>query len=303
MTWRTVQLTTENGDLDIIPNRAIAQAVVTNLYAPSGLHRRTAKVIVEPHPELHRGVAALAQALGGIPHLPARRPEVVTHSLDQGGVVLEMRWWALGFRHGRAGTYQAVGLAGSVLPRLGFQIMGPHGPSRVEPGPRELDEATLQQLLLQFNLPLHWAPELRLQVRRRVAAPGEGILREGDPGQSLFAVLRGRLDVVKVVEGTAPYTGLFWETRAVLEAGAWFGEASLLTGATCNATVVAATDCELAELPKEAFETCIRREPQVLERLVDIMEARARSQEPLVPEGREQHREQWLRQIRSWFRV
>jgi small-conductance mechanosensitive channel len=79
MTWRTVQLRTENGDMDILPNRIIAQAVVTNLYVPSGLHRRTAKVLVEPRPDLHVGLETLTRALAGLPHLPQHRPEVVVH--------------------------------------------------------------------------------------------------------------------------------------------------------------------------------------------------------------------------------
>jgi len=106
--------------------------------------------------------AALEQALGGVPHYPDHKPEVRSHSFDMGGVVLELRFWALGWRHGRAANFQAV-----------------------------------------------------------------------------------RLD---------PYTGLFWDVVAELGPGDWFGEGSLLTGAPRRATVVAATACELVEVPKAAFE-------------------------------------------------
>ena len=301
MTWRTVQLRTENGDMDILPNRAIAQAVVTNLYAPSGLHRRTAKVIVEPRPDLHVGLEKLTRALAGLPHPAQHRPEVVAHSSDLGGVVLEMRFWALGFRHGRQATFQATRLAATVLPREGFRLMGPHGPTPLVALPEAIpDPALMQDLVRQLGLPEHWIEDLRGHLRLRTLAPGEGVIREGDAGDSLFAVHRGLLQVVRAEERLEPYTGIFWKSVAELGPGQWFGEASLLTGAPRNATVVALTEAEVAELPKEAFEASLKREPELLERLVDLMEHRTRGDaEPLAP--KESRRAQWSRQVRAWF--
>lgn len=303
MTWRTVQLRTENGDMDILPNRILAQAVVTNLYVPSGLHRRTAKVIVEPHPDLHLALAKLTLALGGIPHRPERKPEVVVHSFDMGGAVFEMRWWALGFRHGRAGNYHAMRLACAVLPREGFPLLGPHGATTLHPKLREMGEAFLRQLLGQLELPQEWAQDLKGKILLRHTVPDEGVIREGDPGDSLFAVLEGELRVVRPVERTEPYTGIFWEPIATLKAGDWFGEASLLTGAPRNATVVARTVCELVEIPKAAFEQSLQREPHVLDKFVDLMERRVRASEAHNPEKQAQRRELWLGQIRNWFGV
>lgn len=301
MTWRTVQLRTENGDMDILPNRVIAQAVVTNLYVPSGLHRRTAKVIVEPRPDLHVAIDRLTRALAGLPHHPPHHPEVVVHSTDMGGAVLEMRFWALGFRHGRQATFQATRLAATVLPREGFRLMGPHGPTPLVTVPESVPSAALMgDIVRELGLPGHWAEDLRPHLRRRLLAPGEGVIREGDPGNSLFAVHRGLLQVVHTEERQDPYTGLFWKTLADLGPGQWFGEASLLTGAPRNATVVAATEAEIVELPKEAFEASLKREPELLDRLVDLMERRD-SQTTEVPLPKEGRRSQWARQVRAWF--
>lgn len=301
MTWRTVQLRTENGDMDILPNRVIAQAVVTNLYVPSGLHRRTAKVIVEPRPDLHAAIDRLTRALAGLPHHPPHYPEVVVHSTDMGGAVLEMRFWALGFRHGRQATFQATRLAATVLPREGFRLMGPHGPTPLvafpEPAP---GTALMGDIVRELGLPEHWIEDLRPHLRRRLLAPGEGVIRAGDPGNSLFAVHRGTLQVVRAEERQDPYTGLFWKPLADLGPGQWFGEASLLTGAPRNATVVAATEAEVLELPKEAFEASLKREPELLDRLVDLMERRE-SQAAEVPLPKEGRRSQWARQVRVWF--
>ena len=301
MTWRTVQLRTENGDMDILPNRTIAQAVVTNLYVPSGLHRRTAKVVVEPRPDLHRALQALTRALAGIPHHPDHRPEVVVHSSDLGGAVLEMRFWALGFRHGRQETFLATRLAASVLPREGFRLMGPHGPSPLPPAPPvAVAPDPLPALVGELGLPASWEAALRPHLHHRALVPGEGVIREGDPGDSLFAVAQGTLQVVRAEAREAPYTGLFWNVLAELGPGQWFGEASLLTGAPRSATVVALTEAVVLELPKAAVEAALRQEPELLERLVDLMARRSASGASTeVPH--EGLRSQWGRQVRAWF--
>ena len=301
MTWRTVQLRTENGDMDILPNRIIAQAVVTNLYVPSGLHRRTARITIEPRPDLHIGLERLTRALAGLPHHPHHRPEVVVHSSDMGGAVLEMRFWALGFRHGRQGAFQATRLACTVLPREGFRLMGPHGPTPLVAHSETIPGTALMgEIVRELGLPDHWTEDLRPFLRHRHLAPGEAVIREGDPGNSLFAVHRGTLQVVRAEERLEPYTGLFWKPQADLGPGQWFGEASLLTGAPRSATVVALTEAEILELPKDAFERSLKREPELLERLVDLMEQRDQDtiQAAIPKESRRSH---WTRQVRAWF--
>jgi len=301
MTWRTVSLRTENGDTDIFPNRIIAQAVVTNLYAPSGLHRRITRVVVEPHPDLHHALQILNIALAGIPHLPGHQPEVVVWGSDLGGAVLEAHVWALGYRHGRMAVFQASRLMTSVLPREGFSLLGPHGPTTPHEPLQEPAPEVLQDLVDRLKLPEHWSGQLRPHVRLRKLAPGEGLIREKDPGESLFAVLSGCLQVVRPVERSEPYTGLFWDVVAVLGPGEWIGEASLLTGAPRNATVVAESEALLAEIPKAGFEASLRQEPQVLELLAELMESRHRPGDIPTDTRRNLDRQAWMRQIRTWF--
>lgn len=299
MTWRTVQIITENGDTSIFPNRILAQAVVTNLYAPSGLHRRTLKVTVAPHDTMVATLGAMEQALGGIPHPPDHKPEVRSHSFDMGGVVLEIRFWALGWRHGRAANFQAVRLTQTVLNRLGVPLLGPHGPTPTRTHPVVLQDGVLEDILERFGLPGELAQELKERVVLRRTEPGEGVIREGDPGESLFMVMAGTLQAMKVVERFEPYTGLFWEGIGELGPGDWFGEGSLLTGAPRRATVVAKTACELVEVPKVAFEHVLRSAPHLVDGLVELKESRFGH---LVDLPRTANRRDFARaEIKRWF--
>lgn len=301
MTWRTVQLRNDYGDTDFIPNRLIAQAIVTNLYVPTGLHKRVFKVIVEPNPDLHIAQEKLTIALAGVPHHVYQRPEVVICGSELGGAVMECRYWTLGWRDSRRSLYLATRLACSVLPREGFSLLGPMGPTTAHPAIPHPSEAHMKELLERLQLPVHWAEDLRDKIMLRRLGPGEGVIREGDAGHSIFAVISGTLNVVKVAERTEPYTGLFWDTIATLGPGQWFGEASLLTGEPRNATVVTETACELMELPKAAFEASLKREPEVVHRLVDLMEGRAHAGDAHLPARKAHSRDVWLRQIKTWF--
>jgi small-conductance mechanosensitive channel len=303
MTWRAVQLVSWDGDTDLVPNRIMAQSVITNLYAPAGFHRRTVHYIIQPSARLHEVLGALAIALAGIPHPPDKKPKAVVWGQEEGGVTLECQWWTLGFRHSKASTDEVNRLVATVLVREGVPLMGPSGAGAVDPRPATPDAAQLEALVRLLHLPAHWAKDLEGKVRLRHKAPGEGVLREGDPGDSLYAVLEGGLAVVRPERRETPYHGLFWDTVGEVGPGEWVGEASLLTGAPRSATVIAKTAVLLLEMDKAAFEESLQREPEVLERLADLMASRA----PARPETRESPtaglREQLVRQIRAWFQL
>jgi CRP-like cAMP-binding protein len=151
-----------------------------------------------------------------------------------------------------------------------------------------------------MELPVHFADRLRGRISIRHTAPGEGIIRGGDAGESLFWILEGALAIVQGESRVDPYSGIFWHTTAELKAGDWFGEASLLTGAPRRATVVAISPCELAEIPKEAFESVLRADPNFIEHLAGVMERRnhelsAERLDSLPP------KDQWRSAIKAWF--
>ncbi len=160
----------------------------------------------------------------------------------------------------------------------------------------------MAEVIRGLGLPEHWTEDLRPHLRWRRLAPGEGVIREGDPWDSLFAVHWGTLQVVRTEEREEPYTGIFRKTVAYLGPGQWFGEARLLTCVPRNATVVALTEAEVLELPKEGFEASLRREPELIDRLVDLVERRGQEvAEASLP--KECRRAQWSRPVRAWVGV
>ncbi len=94
-------------------------------------------------------------------------------------------------------------------------------------------------------------------LRLHSYAPGQILVSEGEPGDSLFVLAVGEARVF--VEGP---DRRHREVR-VLEAGDFFGEISLLTGSPRTATVVGTTDCEVLELDRSAVLGIAARHPAV----------------------------------------
>lgn len=92
-------------------------------------------------------------------------------------------------------------------------------------------------------------------MRRRSVRSGEVILKEGEPGRSLFVLTRGSVEATKLMgapgaDGSAPRRKVLVHMSAPQS----FGEIGLLEDSPRSATVRAATDCDVLELRREDFE-------------------------------------------------
>lgn len=83
-------------------------------------------------------------------------------------------------------------------------------------------------------------------VETREISAGRELFREGDPGDGLFLVVSGEIDIVKQAAGGP-------RSLAQLGAGAILGEISLLTSEARSATGHAIMDTRLLHLPTAKF--------------------------------------------------
>ena len=96
-------------------------------------------------------------------------------------------------------------------------------------------------------------------MRTRRLGPGQILFRAGDPGDALYIVASGK---VEILEGDQPIANL-GEGE-----GEAFGEMALLSGSSRTATVRSASDVELLEIDRKDFERLIAGD-QVLARAVE----------------------------------
>jgi CRP/FNR family transcriptional regulator len=96
---------------------------------------------------------------------------------------------------------------------------------------------------------------------------GTVIFRQGDSGDEMFIIARGR---VRLALGSRDHE----EELAVLVAGNFFGELSLLSGAQRTATATALDDCVLFGIRREVFAMMMQDDLAVVFRMMDALGAR-----------------------------
>jgi CRP-like cAMP-binding protein len=133
-------------------------------------------------------------------------------------------------------------------------------PTRVSPPRVDLD--ALRRSVVLGTLPQEELAELARRMRGRTYRRGERIVRQGEPGDALYVLLRGRVKVVaETASGEEP-------VLTVLGPGELFGEMALLDGGPRAATVVALEAVHAAVLGRDDFRALLRRSPDAAERVL-----------------------------------
>ena len=97
---------------------------------------------------------------------------------------------------------------------------------------------------------------------------GEAIVEEGTDGDSLFFLLRGRVEVLKTV---APDRVV---SVTELGPGELIGEMTLFLDTPRSATVRAVEECLLLQVRRNCVGSLIKRNPDLLDRFAAIVSAR-----------------------------
>ncbi len=104
----------------------------------------------------------------------------------------------------------------------------------------------------------------QVQVRNtyeRIFAPGDVIFNEGDPGEVLFVIQSGEVEISR--HGLSGRLAV-----ARLAAGEFFGEMSVVVGELRTARAVAVTDCRLLELDAQTLEAMCVERPEIAIRII-----------------------------------
>jgi CRP/FNR family transcriptional regulator, cyclic AMP receptor protein len=137
----------------------------------------------------------------------------------------------------------------------------------VEPGDKSA-------LLARHPLFRELGPEvlgrLATYATTRTVARGTTLFAKGDPGECLFAVMKGAVQVtVPSVEGKNAVVNLIGE-------GGILGEIALLDGQPRTADAITFTDCTLMVIERREFIPLLRSHPDVMLRLLEVLCGRLR---------------------------
>ena len=292
ITWRATKLRTKATNFVIVPNSSIAKEAIVNYSEPVIPTRIEVEVgaAYDAAPDLVK--SAIHESLGNaalVLHEP--RATVLLDAFSDSAITYRARFWIQDFARDqeaydqvRTNIYYAFKRHGIEIPwPITVEYKRPWAPSRA-PGLTEEFAALLGSSALFASLDeeeRHACAELGVE---RLYTKGETIMREGEPGGSMFIIVSGQADVT--IAGGLVRT---------LGPGDFVGEMSLLTGENRAATVVASQPCRLMEITCEAFrgfvvakpEVFQQMEPAVLARRAELLAMRekyAAEQSPAMPD-------------------
>ncbi len=288
MRWRYIAVRTRNGETVFVPNSKLVKTEVVRLGRVEDgptQWRRWVYFNVDfrhPPPDITENVqTALANAsIPGVSKSPA--PSCVLMDFDESFARYAVRYWLTDLQNDdptdslvRSHVYLALKRAGIELsiPAEARFITKETVQRRARKEEADLLRRVeaLQKVVLFDELS---DEERRILARSMQYAPfgaGETISRYGNTANWLYLLLEGTASV-RVGTGPKPE----WELIR-LTAGAFFGELSLLTGAPRQETVVAVTDVECYRLGKEAFEELLKRRPELVNRVAEVLAERQRA--------------------------
>lgn len=273
VTWRATKLRTKSGNFVIVPNNIVAKEAITNYSEPQVPTRIEVEVGASYLSTPGAVERAAREALANSPRaLKQPEPSVILSSFDGSAINYRIRFWIDNYEFDELARHQVRTAIFYAFARHGIEIPWPIevGYERQWPEP---DAATRQRDRERILGGVDLFNRLSVEQRREIAAStavqvfgdGEAIVRQDAPGQSMFVVSSGKVAVVLEPQQ---------REIAVIEAGGYFGEMSVLTGSPRTATVIARGDTAVLELDAEVFRRLGAADPQAVEQIGVLAVAR-----------------------------
>ena len=271
--WRATKVITLDEAYVIIPNGQLAQASIRNFTKPEPWSRRSIFVMApyEVPPQRVQSIIldAIRGSFGVLEQPPA---SVVTNDFKERGVEYWVRLFTADFDKrdrvdgmARDRIWYALARQGIAIPVATQDIRLTQLPSP----PVETAEQAVERRVASLRgigVLAALSPEQLLVLARddaeRLYAAGEPVIRQGEPGASMFVVISGRVEVTARQEPGGQVVPL-----AALGPGDYFGEMTLMTGAPRVATVTALEQTRLLEVRRDTFRGILTARPDLVEKL------------------------------------
>lgn len=278
--WRSTSLLTIDGDLLVIPNQYLTANEVLNLSAPTSVHRVAVSINVDyavPPNEVKRVFVEALRGLPGVAGNPS--PTVVPAEFRDFSIRYALHYWIDNHERDVVTDGEVRTRVYYAARRAGFELAPPQKVLYIADdvdnwkaaAPSATDLADRSALLRRIDVLAPLSEEDRQslisRMRRVRFAAGETLIRQGDPGDSLYLIHLGEVAVVVNNAG---------EEREVSVLGptSFIGEISLVTGEPRAATCRAKTDVVAYVVDHGSFQMLLEARPNLAEDLSIVLAQR-----------------------------
>ncbi len=273
VTWRATKLRTKAGNFVVVPNNIVSKEAITNYSEPSTQCRVEVEVGASYLSSPNMVKSVIGEALANSARaLKTPAPDVVLASFDSSAINYRVRFWIEDYERDEAARDEVRSAIYYAFARHGIEIPWPiqvqyeKAWDEQDPAAQAHDRGRLLGGVDLFaGLNDEARHEIARSVRSRTFGNGESIVRQGEPGESMFIVGSGRAVVVLEPDR---------REVATIETGGYFGEMSLLTGEPRTATVIARGDTVVLEIGADLFRHLAGTSPQAIEQVAVAAAAR-----------------------------
>jgi small-conductance mechanosensitive channel/CRP-like cAMP-binding protein len=305
--WRSTRLITNDEVVLEVPNSDLVKRPILNFHQPSPRHALRAAIGLHYSVPPARAQAVLRQAASTVPGVCAEPPtEVYVKEFAASSVNYEIKFWVDDHRLMNRLTSEVLSHCWYAVRRAGMEIPFPtitlHQPGPRDPAAeaRAAAAAALRAHSIFSFLSAAQIDDLVQHSSVVLFAPTEPMVQQGDQGASMFLIVQGYVNVQVLRNGV---------TKVVTQLGSGdcLGEMSVLTGEKRSATVVALSEVEAVEITHTAFSGFVRHNPEVLNRLGELLAQRQQANvQPAEGETGTpvvESRESIVRHLRAFFEL
>jgi small-conductance mechanosensitive channel/CRP-like cAMP-binding protein len=305
VTWRTTAIRTNNNTLILLPNSKVAREAL-EIYPYNNLNRRVLRFPAPYWAPPERIIPLVRETVRTLAHVAAEKTPVVrVADFSDSSITYEVLYWVKDYMLTpdidakiREHVWYVYSRNQIEIPFPVRHVLLERQEQKVKAQDHDYDKVIASVGIFE-PLTFEERDAVVKSLVKYAYAPGEVIIRRGDPGDSMFIICRGRVEV------QLPSNNGDLKHVAVLEPGNFFGEMALLTGEPRNADVHALDEVEVLEIRKPVIQQLFNDNAElagalslkITERQAELTE-HARS----LPEHVKQaQRETMLRRIKRFF--
>lgn len=294
ITWRATKLRTKAGQFLIVPNSVIAKDPVLNFSEPTVPTRVEVEVGASYGSPPNAVKRALLEAIANAPLvIRSPEPQVVIKAFGGSAIEYLAQFWIEDYAADRIALDQVRTNIWYTFRRHNIEIPWPiqiQYERDEEPVRTEAHVVAAAERLGSIDLfatqTVDTRHRLATSAKHHLFAAGEAMVRQDAEGDSMFVILSGRARVTLEPSG---------QEVAIIPAGGFFGEMSMLTGDRRTATVRAIDDTQALEISAADFRELAVADPTLLDHISSIVttrragldEARASAVAAAVPEAKQ----------------
>lgn len=294
ITWRATKLRTKAGQFLIVPNSVMSKEPVLNYSEPTVPTRIDVEVGASYGVAPNEVKRAMQEAMANSPLvMKTPEPQVILTNFGASSIDYMAQFWIEDYAVDRSARDQVRTNIWYTFRRYNIEIPYPiqiQYERDEEPVRTDRHVAAAADHLANVDLFKTLSPEARLALstasHEHLFAGGEAIVRQDAEGDSMFVLMRGRARVVLEPSG---------QEVAVIPAGGFFGEMSMLTGERRTASVKALDDVHVLEVSAKDFRELAVANPGLLDHISTIVssrrtgleDAKAHANAAVVPEAKQ----------------